>query len=136
MVQLILDTEGYNVSLPESIKGGYTASLRPLSVDVEMVTGRMARELRGSVWEIGYQYGYFDDAQKNRVIAACQKGQNQPIRCGFLPQDSAGGLSYSRFFVTAFQCPRFMWSRAGAGEQALPLWADFSLTLRQVQPDD
>ena len=27
MVQLILDTEGYNVSLPESIKGGYTAIL-------------------------------------------------------------------------------------------------------------
>lgn len=136
MVQLILDTEGYNISLPESVKGGYTASLRPLSVDVEMVTGRMVRELRGSVWEIGYQYGYFDDAQKNRVIAACQKGQSQPIRCGFLPQDSAGGLVYADFFVTSFNYPRFMWSRGGAGGQAVPLWADFSMTLRQVQPHD
>ena len=134
MVQLILDTEGYNISLPESRKGGYTAALQPLSVDVEMTTGRMVRELRGSVWVVNYQYGYFDDQTKNRVIAACQKGQNQPIRCGFLPQDSVGGLTYSLFFVTNFNYPRFMWSRAG--EQAIPLWADFYLTLRQVQPDD
>lgn len=136
MVQLILDTEGYNISLPESKKGGYTAVLEPLSVDVEMTTGRLVRELRGSVWVVNYQYGYFDDQQKNRLIAACRKGQSQPIRCGFLPQDSAGGLTYSRFFVTNFSHPRFMWSRGGAGGQAIPLWADFSLTLRQVQPDD
>ena len=85
MTQLILDTEGYDIALPESRKGGYHAEKQPLSVDVEMVSGRIVRELRGNVWYITYQYGYFDDAMKNNVIAACEKGRRQAIICGFLP---------------------------------------------------
>ena len=83
MTQLILDTAGYNIVLPESLKNGYRVNLQPLSVDVEMVTGRMVRELRGNVWVISYQYGYFDDTTKNNLIAACKKGRMQPVTCGF-----------------------------------------------------
>lgn len=131
MTQLILDTLEYNISLPESKKGGYTATLQPLSVDVEMVTGRMVRELRGNVWVITYQYGFLDDAMKSKVLSAIEKGKRQSIQCGFLPPYSDDVLTYSDFIVTNFSYPIFMWSTDGK-----PLWADFSVELREVQPSD
>lgn len=139
MTQLILDTEGYNISLPESQRGGYTVELRPLSVDVEMVTGRMVRELRGNVWYITYQYGFFTDAEKNNLISACQKGQRKSIRCGFLPPNSSQALTYSDFLVTSFTYPKFMWSRLAPSGGVLapdPMWGDFALELREVRPSD
>lgn len=139
MTQLILDTTGNPVALPESRKGGYTAEKQPLSVEVEMVTGRMVRELRGNVWRVVYQYGYLTDTQKNSFIAACQKGQRQPIHCGFLTPNSSGALSYSDFFVVSFTYPKFMWSRIvgiGANSAPAPMWGDFSLELREVKPVD
>lgn len=139
MTQLILDTTGYNIVLPESLKNGYRVNLQPLSVDVEMVTGRMVRELRGNVWVISYQYGYFDDTTKNNLIAACKKGRMQPVTCGFLPPDSSGALKYSSFLVTEFSYPKFMWSRIitdNGNPLAVPMWGDFSLKLREVRPSD
>lgn len=127
MTQLVID----GVVLPESKKKGYSADLIPLSVDVEMVSGRITRELRGNVWSIRYQYGYFSDDLKNQVLAACEKGKKTPIACGFLPQESAGALSFSEFFVTNLQRPVFMWSNDGK-----PMWADFSVELREVNPHD
>lgn len=127
MVQIILD----GIALPESQRGGYIADRQPLSVDVEMITGRIVRELRGNVWVIKYQYGYFDDETKNRILTAVEKGRRQAIRCGFLPPDSTEALTYSNFLVTNFTYPEFMWSADGK-----PLWANFEIELREVQPSD
>lgn len=139
MTQLILE----GVVLPESQRGGYTVSKEPLSSDVEMVTGRIVRELRGNVWTISYQYGYFNDGMKDQVIAACEKGRRQAIRCGFLTP-KANSLVYSSFLVTSFTYPKFMWSRNVVQRDtstegvvvAQPLWGDFSVQLREVQPSD
>lgn len=139
MTQLILDTDGYNIVLPESRNGGYTAEKQPLSVDVEMVTGRMVKELRGNVWYITYQYGYLTDTEKNNFISACQKGQRQTINCGFLPPNSSGTLSYSGFLVVSFTYPKFMWSRmvgTDGNSAPVPMWGDFALELREVRPSD
>ena len=84
MTQLILDTTGYNLVLPESVKGGYVVEEQALSVDVEMITGRIVRQLRGNAWHITYQYGLFDDDTKNKLISVCRKGKGQAITCGFL----------------------------------------------------
>lgn len=135
LTQLILDVDGYNLILPESRKGGYSAQLTPLSEDVEMVTGRLVRELRGDVWVLGYEYGYFKAEMKNRVISACEKGKRTPIRCAFLPPDSDGALSQSLFWVTKFNYPKFFWSKNAYGTR-VPLWGEFSLTLREVEPSD
>lgn len=132
MTQLILN----DIVLPESVKGGYKVELIPLSVDVEMVTGRLIRELRGNVWQISYQYGYFDDETKNKVIEACELGRSVPISCGFLTQESANELKYSNFFVTSFTRPKFMWSRNKPEVGAVPLWGDFRIELREVSPSD
>lgn len=135
MTQLILDADGAAVVLPESRKGGYTAELTPLSEDVEMITGRLVRELRGNVWVLAYQYGYFKPEMKKRVISACEKGRRQPILCSFLTPESGGELMDSRFFVTEFTYPKFYWSKNAYGTR-VPLWGDFSLTLREVRPGD
>lgn len=139
MTQLILDIGGGSVTLPESKKGGYDAHEESLSVSVEMISGRLVREVRGMVWRVKYQYGYFDDETKNKVLAACRKGQQEPISCAFLPPDGAG-LKSASFVVTAFTAPRFQWSRPVAGtdgaETAAPVWADFAVELREVRPHD
>ena len=64
MLQIILDTGGYAIALPESIKGGYTAYEEDLTVDLVMIPGNMIKEVRGSVWHVNYQYGYFNESDK------------------------------------------------------------------------
>lgn len=135
MTQLVLDTDEMGVVLPECQNGLYRPVRSPLNEDVEMVSGRMVRELRGNVWVIEYQYGYFDDEAKKKVIAACEKGKRESISCGFITPESGNELQYSRFFVTKFDYPKFFWSRNENGAP-IPLWGDFSLTLREVKPSD
>lgn len=130
MTQLILDTNGSNIVLPESQNGKYSVELTPMSVEVEMISGRLVKELRGSVWNITYQYGYFNDEMKNAILAVCKKGIRQSIQCAFLQPDSDGALTYSDFFIS-FSYPKFMWGRNGQ-----PLWLDFNLSLREVRPHD
>lgn len=135
MTQLVLDLDGENITMPECQKQLYTAVPEPLSEDVEMISGRLVRELRGNVWKITYQYGYFNAPMKNRVIATCRKGLRTPIRCAFLPPESDGALTTGRFWVMKFNEPKFFWSRDVNGEP-IPMWGDFSLTLREVKPND
>lgn len=127
MTQLIID----GISLPESVKGGYTANEQPLSRSIEMISGRTVKEVRGNVWVISYQFGYFDDELKNNVLAVLKKGEKEPITCGFLPQESEQELTYSEFFVTSYTRPKFMWSNDGK-----PLWGDYRIELREVRPHD
>lgn len=135
MTQLILDSGESAVTLPESQKGGYRAWKDSLSQDVTMVSGRLVREVRGNIWRLAYQYGFFNDELKKKVIAACEKGRGRPIQCGFLAPDSSGELTHSMFFVTSFTYPKFMWSRNSEGGP-VALWADFSVELREVTPHD
>lgn len=134
MTQLILDTGGVELSLPESRKGGYTCTVKPLSVDTEMASGRLTRELRGSVYIVSYQYGFLTEQQKNDFITACEKGWRETITCGFLSQNSEAML-VSDFLVTDFTYPKYMWSRKN-GTDDVPLWGDFRVTLREVEPHD
>lgn len=128
MTQLILDIDGMAIALPESIKGGYRAWEEDLSVDVVMISGRMVKELTGVVWRVAYQYGYFNDADRARVLSAIRKGKREPLICSFQPPE--GGESIiSSFWVVSSTEPKFMWSTDGK-----PLWGDFSLELREVRP--
>lgn len=135
MTQLILDINGPAIALPESIKGGYSAYEEDLSVHLQMIAGNMVAELSGKVWKVSYQYGYFSESQKNKVISSCRKGKREPILCSFLPPDS-NSLIVSNFFVTSLTEPKFQWSTklSGGGDEPVPLWAGFSVELREVRP--
>ena len=65
MTQLILNSREDPVILPEASRERYSAAPVPLSEEVEMISGRLVRELRGSVWNISYQYGYFNESMKD-----------------------------------------------------------------------
>lgn len=130
MTQLILDLDDVNLELPESINDGYTVTREPLYVDVEMYSGRLTRELRGFVWRVSYQHGYFNERDKNALIEACEKGIREPIRCAFLIQETQT-MPERMFLITKFTRPRFMWGRNDE-----PIWADFSLEMREVSPSD
>ena len=136
MIQLILDTSDNNVVLPESKNGGYTVKEETLSEDIQMISGRTVREYRGKVWSLSYQYGYFNDADMKRVISACEKGMQKSIACAFKTHESDDLIS-SVFIVTSFNRPKFMWSRIvtkDGEEKSVPMWADFSVNLREVKP--
>ena len=136
MIQLILDVGGYDVAMPESEKGGYTIKEETLSESIQMISGRTGREYRGQVWGASYQYGYFHDSDMQRVIAACEKGMQQSILCSVLTHENSD-LITTNFIVTSFERPKFMWSRivTESGEETtVPMWADFSVNLREVKP--
>ena len=136
MNQLILDVGGESISLPESKNGGYTIIEETLSESLQMISGRTIREYRGKVWVSSYQYGYFNDADMKRVVAACEKGMKQSITCCVLTHESSE-LVTSNFIVTSFERPKFMWSRIvteSGEEKTVPMWADFSVNLREVKP--
>lgn len=127
MTQLILDVDGVAIALPESIKGGYRAWEEDLSVDAVMISGRMVKELTGVVWRVAYQYGFFNDADRARVLTAMRKGKRQPLICSFLPPESDTMITGS-FWVTSSTEPKFMW-----GSDGKPLWGDYSVELREVK---
>lgn len=136
MLQLIID----GMEMPESKKGGYTVEREALSVDLEMISGRIVREVRGYVWRITYQYGYLTDEQRTAFLAKCEKGQREPIEVGFLvPDDEGETLRYSQFIVTALKRPTFRWGRLDEPDFVdvwTPIWADFQVELREVYPSD
>lgn len=137
MTQIILDVGGYNIALPESKKGGYRAWCEDLATEVLMVSGRRTLEVRGEVYRVAYQYGYFSDEDKNNVLAACRKGKKAPIQCVILLPN--GETVSSSFFVTVLNEPRFMWSNvngvdSGGNVSYQPMWADLSFELREVSP--
>lgn len=134
MTQLILDVGGYAIALPETQRESYVVDEEALSRDLVMIPGNMVKELRGDVWVIEYQYGYFNATDKDRVIAACKKGRREPIICTFLVPDGNQTLT-STFFVTAYTRPRFYWSRDDKGA-TVPVWGGFTVSLREVDPHD
>ena len=125
MTQLILDSGGASVVLPETRRESYVVDEEPLSRNLVMIAGNMVKELRGDVWVIDYQ---------DRVISACKKGSREPIVCNFLIPDENKMLT-STFFVTACTRPRFYWSRDDKGA-AVPVWGGFTVSLREVDPHD
>ena len=136
MIQMILDVAEQSVELPESKNGGYTIKEETLSESIQMISGRTVREYRGKVWVASYQYGYFNDADMKRVVAARKKGMKQSILCSVLTHENAD-LITTNFIVTSFERPKFMWSRIvteSGEEKSVPMWADFSVSLREVKP--
>ena len=138
MIQLILDLEDNLLTLPESRKGGYIVKEEPLMENVEMISGRMTREYRGDVWRVSHQNGYLNEADMLKFIAACEKGLRQSILCSFRVQEDAE-LRTSLFLVMDYTRPKFMWGRTIAEdgeEKTVPVWGDYFVDLREVNPHD
>jgi len=135
MTQLILDISEINLSLPESQRGGYACTPKPLYSDTEMASGRLTREFRKFAYTLSYQFGFLTDQEKDDFLEICLKGSESAITCAFLTHDSSNELIVGDFLVTSFTPPKFMWSRVDEGVD-VPLWGDFKIVLREVSPHD
>lgn len=133
MTQLILDSTGVNIALPESRQGGYKCYKEPLGEEIEMISGRVVREIRGSLWICEYEYEYLPDVIMKKVLQACEKGRREPITCSFLTHD---GILTSRFYVNELQRPEYIFARVNAEGVAVPVWSNMFFSLREVKPND
>lgn len=136
MTQLILDVGGESLVMPESQKNGYTVHEEPLAQSIDMISGRRIREYRGMVWVVTYQYGYLSDAERIKFLNICRKGTISTIDCNILTPNTDEMVT-STFMVTSYREPKFAWGRIiteDGKEKTVPLWADYSIELREVNP--
>lgn len=124
MVQLILN----GTNLPETTRGKYKCYEDILSVNLEMASGRMVREVRGKVYKIEYSYDYMGSVLLNELLAILRS--SRPITVQYLADD-AEELATGTFWCTGITNPMFAFSRNGT-----PYWHNVGFVLREVEPHD
>lgn len=125
MTQLIVNN---SIVLPEVRNGNYSPVESDLSVQAEMISGRLVEELRGSVWVVSYASTRLTDPVW-RALKAVLKGRGSfPVQ--FLPNDRDEMVT-ATVLCTALTEPSFAWSRDGVA-----YWTGLSFTLREVRPHD
>lgn len=124
MTQLIID----GIYLPETSRDKYQCYPGELSVNVEMISGRTVREVRGHVQMISWSYDYMG-SDLWRQLAAVLRG-NTAFPVVYLPDDS-DEMRTGTFLSESITQPTFAFSRDGRG-----LWHNVGFTLREVTPHD
>lgn len=124
MIQLIVN----GIYLPETSKDKYQCYPGELSVNVEMISGRTVREVRGHVQMITWSYDYMGNTLW-RQLAAVLRG-NTAFPVSYLPDDS-DAMATGTFLVDSITQPTFAFSKGGVG-----LWHNVGFTLREVKPHD
>lgn len=122
MTQIILD----GIPLPEASFSKYACWEELLSVQVEMISGRMITEIRGKVWKATWSYDYLDNNTTKRILAVLRSGKT--FIAAVLPDNSNKMIS-STFLVENQTRPTFLCSDNGE-----PLWHGLSFTIREVKP--
>nr|DAE47309.1 MAG TPA: hypothetical protein [Caudoviricetes sp.] len=124
MIQLIVN----GIYLPETSKDKYQCYPGELSVNVEMISGRTVREVRGHVQMITWSYDYMGNTLW-RQLAAVLRG-NTAFPVSYLPDDG-DAMATGTFLVDYITQPTFAFSKGGVG-----LWHNVGFTLREVTPHD
>lgn len=122
MTQLIID----GIILPEVSKNKYRCAPQELSQNIEMISGRMVKEVRGSVQVIQAQYSYIDKDLWSQLSKVLRSKKSFPVV--YLPDD-APEMQTGNFLVTSITDPTFSFSANG-----VPYWTGLSFTLREVKP--
>lgn len=122
MTQLIID----NIVLPQTSNDRYQCYPVELSETVEMISGRIVKEVRGWSRVIEYSYDCLDPATWRTLAAALRAGT--ALAVDYLPDTAAGtALQSGTFIVTNLQNPTFAFSDGG-----LPVWRNIAFSLREV----
>ena len=124
MIQLIIN----GVYLPKTSHDKYQCYPKELSVPLEMISGRVVREVRGHVWAISYSYDYMGNELWRRLAAELRAGK--PLTVQYLP-DNSDSMSSGVFLVESITNPTFAFSKDGVG-----YWHNVGFTLREVKPHD
>ncbi len=124
MTQLIIN----GILLPETSRDKYQCYPGELSVNVEMISGRTVREVRGHVQYIVWSYDYMGNELWRQLAQVLRS--NTSITVAYLPDDGDELVS-GEFLVESITQPTFAFSRGGVG-----LWHNVGFTLREVRPHD
>lgn len=122
MTQLIIDS----IALPEVSKNRYRCAPQELSQNLEMISGRVVKEVRGYVQVIQVQYSYLDKDLWSSLAPVLRSGRSFPV--AYLPDDGTDLVS-GTFIVTSMTDPTFSFSANG-----VPYWTGLSFSLREVKP--
>lgn len=132
ITQLIIypPSGGAGIVLPEVRDGAFSCYPDLLSQQVEMISGRMVTEVRGTVYRVTADYGeyYLTMEFWQRLSAVLRSGL--PFQADVLPDDAAEPVT-STFLVESLTPPSFRFGREG-----VPYWCGLQLTLREVSPHD
>ena len=125
MTQLIIN----GIVLPETSHDKYQCYPQLLSVQAEMISGRIVEEVRGHVHIISYQYDYMADGNMLRnLLEALRSGR--ALEVSYLP-DVGTELITNYFICTDRPMPTFAFSKNGVAR-----WHNISFKLREVKPYD
>ena len=113
------------LNLPEVSRDRYSCWEEDLSVQVEMISGRVVIESRGKVWKASYQYDYMGNTLLRLLLAQLRTGA--PVMATVLTD--SGETVTGRFVVESVTQPTFAFSRGGEG-----LWHNVGFTLREERP--
>lgn len=125
MDQIIL---GDGVRLPETSHDKYACWEDDLTVQVEMIPGRVVLESRGSVWRVRYSYDYMGNDLMRQALAILRSGA--PFLAQVLP-DNRDSPIVSSFILESLTPPSMAFSRRDKA-----FWHKIGFTLREEEPHD
>lgn len=123
MTQVNLDNV---LPLPEVSRDNYSCWEEPLSVQIDMISGRRVIEARGKVWKASYSYDYMDNDLTRQALEILRRGA--PIVATVLPDNSDEPVT-STFVVESLTPPKLL-----AFDGATPIWHGLGFTLREEYP--
>ena len=121
--QLILNNL---IPLPVTSHDKYKSYPVLLTQQIEMISGRMVQEVRGTVQMIEYSYDYMGNDLMRQLNAVLRSGNSFTV--AYLP-DESDEMQVSMFLCTDFPQPEFSFAKNG-----VPYWHNVSFTLREVSP--
>lgn len=123
MTQLIIN----GTYLPRTSRDKYKCYPQALTTQVEMISGRLVEEVRGTVQIVEYSYDKMDNATYTALLTAL-RGNN--ISVTYLPDDS-DTMRAGTFLCTSKPTPTFAFEIGGKA-----MWHNVSFVLREVKPHD
>ena len=124
MIQLIIN----GIYLPQTSNDKYSSRPKQLGEQIEMISGRIVTEVRGTVQIITYSYDKMPDDTYRALLAALRSETAIPV--AYLPDDS-DTLATGNFICTEKPTPTFAFAKNGGA-----VWHNVTFTLREVRPHD
>lgn len=124
MTQLIIN----GLYLPQTSNDNYSCYPTALGTQIEMISGRIIEEVRGTVQVINYSYDCMSDATYKELLRHLRSKEAMTVV--YLPDDSSA-MASSKFLCTAKPMPTFAFDVDGRA-----VWHNVSFTLREVSPHD
>jgi len=124
MTQLIIN----NLYLPQTSNDNYSCYPETLGTQIEMISGRIVEEIRGTVQTINYSYDCMDATTYTTLLGHLRS--KEALNVVYLPDDS-NTMKSSKFICTAKPAPTFAFDKDGTA-----VWHNVSFTLREVRPND